>query len=278
MKKMIAAFDGLKYAESTAAFAIQMAKLSQAHLVGIFLEDFTYRSFPITEFVGNEGLLEQKMKMLEEKDRQTRFHSVEAFERACQDEKLRFSVHHDKGIAIHELLHETIYADLLIINSNENFTRVPQKMPSRFMSELLVNINCPVLLVPDFFKPFEKIIFLYNGEPSSVHATKMFSYMFPSLAGMEAEVLSVRPQYESLHLPDNRLMKEFMKRHFPNASYTVLQGSPENEIARYLQKLEKPSLVVLGAYSRNMVSRWFRISMGDVLIRELKLPLFIAHS
>ena len=38
------------------------------------------------------------------------------------------------------------------------------------------------------------------------------------------------------------------------------------------------SLVVLGAYQRGMVSRWFRASMADVLMRDLKLPLFIAHS
>lgn len=278
MKKIIAAMDGLKYSESTVQYAAALAKLSNVHLVGIFLDDFTYRSYAITEFVGNDGVSEQKMKKLEEKDKAARAHAVEKFEAACREAKVEYSLHHDRGIALHELLHESIYADLLVINRKETLNRYDDKIPSRFMSELLVDVRCPVMIVPDSYKPFEKIILLYDGEPSSVHATKMFSYLFQALKGIETEVLSVKPNYESLHLPDNKLMKEFMKRHFPNATYTVLQGNPEMEIANYLKEQKKNSLIVLGAYSRNMVSRWFRMSMADVLIKELKAPLFIAHS
>jgi nucleotide-binding universal stress UspA family protein len=246
--------------------------------VGIFLDDFTYRSYAITEFVGNQGVSEQKMKKLAEKDQMARERAVERFEQACREAKLEFSIHHDKGIAIQELLHESIYADLLIISSRENFNRYEDKVPSRFLSELLVDVRCPVLIVPEQFRPIEKIFLLYDGEPSSVHATKMFCYMFQSLMGLEAEVLSVKPPYESLHLPDNKLMKEFMNRHFAHAAYTVLQGNPETEILNHLKKMNRPGLIVLGAYSRNLVSRWFRVSMADILIKELKSPLFVAHS
>ena len=80
-----------------------------------------------------------------------------------------------------------------------------------------------------------------------------------------------------LHVPDNRLMKEFMKRHFPAATYTVLLGDAEAEIVAHFKNKHQNSLIVLGAYRRNMVSRWFHSSMADVLMRELKTPLFIAH-
>jgi len=53
---------------------------------------------------------------------------------------------------------------------------------------------------------------------------------------------------------------------------------PEIEIVDYLKKEKNSTLVVLGAYRRSMVSRWFRESMADVLMRDLKLPLFIAHN
>jgi len=69
-----------------------------------------------------------------------------------------------------------------------------------------------------------------------------------------------------------------MKRHFPKASYTVLKGDPEAEIVNYLKAQRTNPLVVLGAYQRGMVSRWFRPSMADLLMKELKLPLFIAHA
>ena len=93
-----------------------------------------------------------------------------------------------------------------------------------------------------------------------------------------AEVLSVKQQKQSLHVPDNRLMKEFMKRHFPEAGYSVLKGSPEETIVAFLQQQKDGSLVVLGAYRRSKISRWFKPSMADHLLSKLKLPLFIAHN
>jgi len=73
-------------------------------------------------------------------------------------------------------------------------------------------------------------------------------------------------------------MKEFMKRHLPKATYSVLKGHAEVEIVNYLKDQNNNSLVVLGAYQRSMVSRWFRTSMADTLMKEIKLPLFIAHN
>lgn len=68
-----------------------------------------------------------------------------------------------------------------------------------------------------------------------------------------------------------------MKRHFPAAQYTVLKGLAESEIITYLNVQKANNMVVCGAYQRGMVSRWFRVSMADALMKNLKLPLFIAH-
>jgi hypothetical protein len=45
MKKIIVAFDGLKFSESTRDHAIEPAKQSSAYLVGVFLEDLSYHSY-----------------------------------------------------------------------------------------------------------------------------------------------------------------------------------------------------------------------------------------
>jgi nucleotide-binding universal stress UspA family protein len=177
-----------------------------------------------------------------------------------------------------ELLHESIYADLLIINSGETLTHYQENAPTRFIRELLAEVQCPVLVVPNQFKPIENLVLLYDGEPTSVYAIKTFSYLLPVLKYLDTEVISVKDLNQTRHVPDNRLMKEFMKRHYPRASYKVLKGIPEIEIIDYLEGKEKNMLVVLGAYRRGAVSRWFRPSMADTLLHELKVPLFIAHN
>ena len=277
MKKIIAAIDGLKYSESTEKYAIQIAKQLNAHLVGVFLDDPTYTSYNIYDVVVKEGASEAKLKQYDEEDAEIRREASKQFEAACSEAGLNYSIHHDKNIALHDLFHESIYADLLIIDSHETLTHYEEKQPGRFVRDLLGDEQCPILLVPHKYKPIEKIVLLYDGEPSSVYAIKMFSYLFPVFKHIDTEIVSVKNANQDLHLPDNKLMKEFIKRHFPKAGYNIIKGLAEVEIVKHLKTIGPNVLVVLGAYRRGKVSRWFHQSMADTLVKEIKLPLFIAH-
>lgn len=73
-------------------------------------------------------------------------------------------------------------------------------------------------------------------------------------------------------------MKEFIKRHFPKAKFIVAKGNPEEQVVGYLRNHKENELVVLGAYRRSEISRWFKTSMADILIKELDTVLFIAHN
>jgi nucleotide-binding universal stress UspA family protein len=279
MKKFIAAFDGLNFCESTMEYAINLAKPCKAHLVGIFLDDFMRRSYTIAELAQYEGEdLDRYMGTMDDKDKEIRDESVEVFEKACQGAGLNYSIHRDKNVAIQELLHESIYADLLIIKGNETVTSLQENAPSRFIRELLNDVQCPVFVVPPKHHPIDKVIILYDGEPSSVHAARTFSYLFDVLKPMETQVVAVKSTDQSLHVPDNRLIKEFIKRHYPKAEYVVLKGIPEEEIYRFLKREKGHPVVVLGAYQRGKLSRLFRPSMADYLLSHSSVPYFIAHN
>jgi nucleotide-binding universal stress UspA family protein len=279
MEKIIVALDGLDISQSAIDYTIFIAQHSNAHVVGVFLDDITHHSYGVSELVTeNGGVLDDRMQELNSRDKTRRDHSVQLFEQACQQAGLEHAVHRDRNVALQELLHESIYADLLIIDSKETFSRIRQEPPTEFLRDLLTDVQCPVLVVPQEYKPLEKLVLLYDGEPSSVHAVKMFSYLLPDLKYLETEVLTVKEDDDNLHIPDNRLMKEFMKRHFPNADYNVSNGDPEDKISAHLRRLQEDTLIVLGAYRRSRVSRFFKQSMADQLLRSLNLPLFIAHN
>ncbi len=279
MKKIIAAFDGLQYGTSTRDYALDLAQKTNTHLVGVFMDDPTYTSYKIYELLeGEEGVSASKLKALELKDKNARLAAAADFEKACQHAKLTFSIHHDHRIALQELKHESIYADLLIIDAKETLTHYREKKPTRFIRDLLGDAQCPVLVVPQKYKPINKIIMLYDGEPSSVYAIKMFSYLIPEFGLLDIEVVTVKNTDESKHLPNNKLLKEFMKRHFSKVTYTVLKGYAEAEIINYLKQGQENSLIVLGSNRRSNVSRWFRESMADGIMKnDVKIPLFIAH-
>lgn len=277
MKKIIAAFDGLKYSHSTRDYALQLAKITNSFLTGIFLDDFSYTSFKVYELETAEKIPRSNFQELKEKDSQTRLKASRNFEEQCSKEGIQYNVHHDKSAALSELLHEAIYADLLVVDARETLTHYSEAIPTRFIQDLLVESAGPVMVVPGPYQAIEKIILLYDGTPSSVFAIKMFSCLLPELCNLPAEILSVKGMHTNLHLPDNRLMKELIRRHFPKSVFTVLKGVAEKAVIEHLKIQRENVLVVTGAYGRGGLSRFFRNSMADHLMRSLKVPLFIAH-
>src|SRR5688572_7886448 len=103
MKKFIAVFDGFKFSGSTLEYAIRLARAEDAHLLGVFLDDFFYRSYSVPKVVKTQKDYETAIKVLDEKDKKKRDESVIRFQKACNISGIRYSVHRDKNIAVREL-------------------------------------------------------------------------------------------------------------------------------------------------------------------------------
>ena len=277
-KKFLAVFDGLKFSQSTLDYAIQLSTQTNSFLVGVFLDEYLYRSYNMTRIMNSNKNAEELMEQLDAQDQEKRDESVKIFEQACSKAGVDYSLHRNTGIAIQELKEESIFADLIIVNDGETFNRFSVNPPTRFIKELLADVQCPVLIVPDIFNAVDKITLLYDGGPSSVFAIKMFSYLFDQLTEIPVEVFTVKEKSSGTHVPGNKLMREFTKRHFPKAKYVVEKGDAEEEVLGYLRYHKGNDLIVLGAYRRSEISRWFKTSMADILMKELNTPLFIAHN
>lgn len=279
MKKFLAVFDGYKMSKSTMDYAIQLTRASGAHLVGVFLDEFIYHTYNVYKVLQNADDADEEIKKLDEQDKNMREDSVLLFEKTCGMAKITFSVHRDKNIAIKELQHESMFADLIIINEYETFSKYKEQSPTNFIKSLLSDVQCPVIVVPSSVTTIDKMVWLYDGGPSSLYAVKMASYLLGNLTHLPVEVFTVKGLNQSgTHVPDNKLLREFIKRHFPSATYTLKKGVAEEIIPEYLMKNNGNELVVLGAYRRSDISRWFKTSMADILMKELDTPLFIAHN
>lgn len=279
MKKFLAVFDGYKMSKSTLDYAIQLTQVTNASLVGVFLDEFIYHTYSAYNVITTVEKPEAELERLDLIDKKKRDAAVQQFQKACGKANISYSVHRDPSIAIQELKHESMFADLIVINEFETFTRHKENLPTRFIKELLGDVQCPVLIVPAIFKPIDKIVLLYDGRPSALHAIKMFSYLFGQMKDLPVEVYTVKDyDMATLRLPDNKLMREFIKRHYPKATFTVVKGKAEEQITGYLRNHKENELVILGAYRRSELSRWLKISMADLLMRELDTPLFIAHN
>ncbi|HEY4935952.1 MAG TPA: universal stress protein, partial [Puia sp.] len=126
------------------------------------------------------------------------------------------------------------------------------------------------------FMPIKEIALLYDGSASSVHSIKMFEYTLPGMKKMKTKLYYAKGENGFPYLPDNDLLKEWMKNHYPKAQYKILEGN-EREIILTLAAENSGVLIVTGSYNRSNISMWFHKSFADQLMNQLKAPLFLAH-
>lgn len=277
MKKLIVALDGLDFSESAAKYAAFLASSTKTYLTGVFLDDVTYHGYRIYHLLDDDGVSESKLKELNEKDDQVRKKSVIKFKKICDQAKIKYKIRHDRNMALEELISESIYADLLVMDRTNTFRQREEKAFGSFLKNALNNVECPAVIAPPAFKDFQNLIFLYDGSPASVYAIKMFSYLLSDFRTLPIEIVSVKQSSNYPNLSVKYLMNDWIKRYFTTISYTVLRGDPERTIAQYAKPKKNNSLFILGARKRGAFSYWFRESMAELLIQKVQAPLFIVR-
>jgi nucleotide-binding universal stress UspA family protein len=279
MIKIIVAIDSLNPSKAAVYYACDFAKKLDAGLVAVFLDDISNWSYESYQMLHNQFTIpREKHNICKEQDDQKRKESVSYFEEMARENNLNYTIHHDRNMPFNELNEESKYADLLIIESNETMAYYSENTPTHFIKNLLQEVHCPVLIVPGEYKTINKVVFLYDGGPYSTTAIKMFSYLFPVYCEVGVEVLTVKSKKQDKHVLNNHLLKEYMKKHFPNTIYTVLNGLPDVEIINYLKYKQENEFIVLGAYNRGILSRIIRPSIIEALMKEIRSPLFIDNN
>lgn len=276
MKKLLVAFDGLNYSPSLTKYAIEMGKESDSLVVGVFLYDLRYTNLIFTYAYEIPATLAYSVDKIERDDEKKIRASIKAFTADCEKAGISCKVHLDSGVPLMELLKESAFADMILVDATTSFFDFGEETPSAFLKDLLAESKCPVMIVPTRAEEIKNVIISYDGTESSVYAMKMFSYLFPEWNNKNTTVVSVN-KGSSNHLPESRNVKDLAARHFKNLNFEILNGDVADVLPKFLKKNKTNSVVVMGAYGRSALSRIIHSSMSNKVIKELKMPVFITH-
>ncbi|WP_221393536.1 universal stress protein [Dyadobacter sp. NIV53] len=276
MKNILIAINAEKLNISDIDLGCYLAKTSGSRLTGVFLENQllsetpalkTVLGMPYVETIVASDLPDyyEKLKIFDE--------NVRIFNEICTRCGVQHSVHLDKTIPLHELLSESRFGDLLIINPAINFDDASDDDYSTFTTDVLAKSECPVLVTPVKFDGIDEIVFTYDGGAAAAFAIRQFANIFPELDEERISVVQVNKQEGS---GDEHNLKQYLRMHYANASFHELNGDPNQELFKFLFQRKK-ALVVMGAYSRSKLSRNFFPSAAEKLIKSLSIPVFIAH-
>jgi nucleotide-binding universal stress UspA family protein len=275
MEKILYVTDAVRMNMQCLDFACFLCNLTHSRLTGAFLENLEYetRSKGALQEVGPgrplPGKTVREIKEAYAED------TIQRFKDACEVREVRCNVHHDRGVPILEVLRESRYADLIIIDAGTSFTEAREGVPTGFVKDVLKQSECPVVLAPESFDGIDEIIFAYDNSRSAAFAIKQFIQLFPQLHDRKALILSIIEPGKSMI--DKYKLKEWLKDHYDNLEFVIIEDRrPRARLLAYL--LEKPhAFIVMGAYGRSLLSNFLSSSHAEPVAGTLAQPVFIAH-
>ena len=275
MKKIIIALDGDHFPKGAFEFAKYINHQSEILLAGIFLMPVDYsKLMSYTSAV--EGIAAMPEWLTKNEDDEILNRNIQVFEEACVADGLHYRIHKDGDIAaLSSLVEETRYADLLLVSSELFYKNIEQAQPNYYLEELLKKAECPVMLVPENFNAPSQILLSYDSGESSMFAIKQFAYLFPELVDMETLLVSVTDN-NLVTLPEYGMVTELLARHYTNLQLQNIKIGGKKLFTEWLS--EQPnSYIIMGAFSRGLLSGLFKKSFAKDVIREIKMPIFISH-
>ncbi|MFB6258911.1 MAG: universal stress protein [Flavobacteriales bacterium] len=286
-RKILVALDGSRYSESATEYALDLFKEDDTEqenlLVGVYVNSLHYGDMlrkvrdqgePLYFSYYNDVFeFDEYAEEVEEK----RATSVEKFEKRCKKAGVNYKVHDHKGSPLIELIEESRFADLIVLGFQTYFANLDGD--DELTHELLKDVHCPLLVVPQEHRSIKNLIFTYDGKDSSFYAIKQFTYVMSLTASRKpVRVISVsKSDSESIPEREERLMKEFLDQHcHKEVRIDQMQGDPEDVILDTLHLQEDP-LLVMGSYGRSGISMLFHPSTADKVLQYRKTPGFITH-
>jgi nucleotide-binding universal stress UspA family protein len=275
-KKILLAMEGNRFSASTLKYGMEIARRTDSLLVGVFMRDLKYAGYAYPVIFDQPFVDTAVYSKFLKEERETINANIKLFNDKCAGEGIAHKVHFDESAPIEGLLHESAYADLIIMDARMNISDLLPDSPSSTLRDILVDAHCPILIVPGSYQEIRNIILSYDGSHSSALAIRMFNYVFPEWSDYPTHLVSVN-EAKGNHLKENQNIRELMGRHYSNVKYEVMTGDVAKEMKKFMKYNSRNSLVVMGAYGRNALSRLWRQSLANMVIKDIKVPVFISH-
>ncbi len=273
MKKIIIALDGKHFPHGAFEFVKSINNRNKVLLAGVFLSPVDYSK--VLAFTGMEGVALMPDWISRNEDDVMVSSNIHMFEDACNAEGIEYRVHKDTDMmAISSLIEETRFADLLLVSSELFYENVQKEQPNFYLEEVLKKAECPVMLVPEDYREPSQNILTYDGTESSVFAIKQFAYILPELTSGETVLLSAVGHKDEL--PEYSMISELVARHYTNLKIMSLPLVNRTDFVEWIRK-QRPGIVVMGAFSRSLISQLFKKSLANRVIHDIKMPIFISH-
>jgi len=272
MKKIIFACDGKNFPKGAFKFIKELNETEPILLTGAFLHAINFDEFIPGVFAVYAG---RALQYMEEERKEHRI-TMELFAELCQRNQIEYRLHEESANwNINDLVKETRFADMMVMSEELFCTELNMSEPNSFMQQAIHKSECPVVLIPEKYQPFKKIVIAYDGKRESMFAMKQFCQLFPQLTSQETKII-YNKENNTDEIPEMIYVEEYAARHFSNLNFEKLHIKGKD--IEPWTKQNNDILLVSGSYGRSTFSSSLNRSFVQDVIHEHRIPLFIAHN
>lgn len=274
MKKILLAFDGSNFSEGAFEFVRRLNDIQPVLVTGIFVPQAAYSN--ASNYSQMSAFAGAYVPLADDEDTEVVEKNIDHFEDLCQKNGIAYRIHKNFiDFALPELKKESRFADVLIISGELFYKRLIELDHYDYLRNLLRVSECPVLVLPEHYKFPVNNILAYDGSEEAVYALKQFAYLFPELA-VNKTLLVYAQDKDERSFPSKDYIVELANQHYKDLTFYKLDINPGKYFSTWI-KNEKAPILISGSFGRSALSQIFKKSFVAEIIRDHKVPVFIAH-
>ena len=275
MKKILLAFDGTNFSNGAFEFVKNINAMQPVMVTGVFLPQVDYANLWSYAEAANLAEGAAYIPLMEDEETEVIQKNIDHFKELCEKNNIEYRVHKDVfDFALPEFRKETRFADVAILSGELFYKGVMDGHQFDYIKQAVRYAECPVLVVPENYQFPDNNILAYDGSAEAVYAIRQFAYIFPELASNQT--LLVYADEGNKDFPAKDHITELAARHFPSLSFYKLELDARRYFSTWIND-RQGALLVTGSFGRSGISELFRQSFISTVIREHKVPVFIAH-
>lgn len=273
MKRILFVGAGKEFPQGAFQFLQSLPEEGGISVTGLFFCTIDYEAF---NTVSQLPIQAPYIRLHEQEQEQLQGNKA-VFARKCSDCNLKFHLHPNEEVwDSHLFARETRFSDLVVLGARQFYGEVDPSQPNLFLREALHAAECPVMIIPENYSAPQHLVVAYDGSRDSLHAIKLFTYLFPDYTDLATEFIYVKED-NSAEMPDLELLKDYSRLHFSSMNFSRLHFKAARYFADWIGE-KKNVMLVSGSFGRSPFSYITRESFSKHVVHDHRMPVFIAHT
>ncbi|MFA4914021.1 MAG: universal stress protein [Burkholderiaceae bacterium] len=277
LKRIAVHLDQGKDCMRRMAVAMQLAKVHDAHVTGI------YASYPDPQYFYDDSVLtEGAIEVFRTTQTKARIKVEKSFKHLGQTHAVSVSTRHGTGDTADVVATHARSNDLLILGQ-QNDADTASISGGRFIEQLLLTAGRPILVIPSagtFPAIGERVLCCWNHSREASRALADAAPFLDKANHLTVLTMNTKPADGQM---ENMLMDDLAAYCFAH-DYPIVeeitrdtQGSTAGEMILAVASDCDSDLIVMGAYGHSRIRQWIMGGATAYLLREMTLPVLFSH-